>query len=175
MSFYEFSETQIKKQIYFTIIYRYQHSTADKVIADVVLDQFRKDILWITNLYTNSQNAGFYYGNYSPEAIYILCRQKGFRLLTFDYNEPWCGKDQWDCESAVAKSIIRSFIDSSNDLLDGDDLSKALHYGCRMFKSIQGSIDSSWYHQYSYTGDEISNISSCYSIQFHNDHMIMWC
>ena len=94
MSFYEFSEAQMKKQIYFTIIYRYDHSTADKVIADLVLDQFRKDILGVTNLYTNSQNAGFYYGNYSPEAIYILCRQKGFRLLSFDYNEPCCGKDQ---------------------------------------------------------------------------------
>ena len=44
------------------------------------------------------------------------------------------GKDQWDCESAAAKSTIRSFIDSSNDLLDGDDLFKALHYGCRMIQ-----------------------------------------
>ena len=103
MSFYEFSEAQMKKQIYFTIIYRYDHSTADKVIADLVLDQFRKDILGVTNLYTNSQNAGFYYGNYSPEAIYILCRQKGFRLLSFDYNEPCC--DLWERISETVKVL----------------------------------------------------------------------
>ena len=66
MSFYEFSEAHMKKQIYFAIIYRYDHSTADEVIADVVLDQFRKDILEVTNLYTNSQNAGFYAGNIYP-------------------------------------------------------------------------------------------------------------
>ena len=33
----------------------------------------------------------------------------------YDYNEPCCGKDQCDCESAAAKSIIRSSIDSGND------------------------------------------------------------
>ena len=48
MSSYEFSEAQMKKQIYFTTIYRYDHCTADKVIADGVLDQFRKDILGVT-------------------------------------------------------------------------------------------------------------------------------
>ena len=45
------------------------------------------------------------------------------------------GKDHQDCESAGAKSIIRRFIDSSNDLLDGGDLFKALHYGCRMIQA----------------------------------------
>ena len=40
-----------------------------------------------------------------------------------------------ETESAAAKSIIRSFIDSSNDLIDGDDLFKALHYGCRMIQA----------------------------------------
>ena len=40
--FYKVSEAQIKKQIYFTTIYRCDQSTADvAVIADVVLDQFR--------------------------------------------------------------------------------------------------------------------------------------
>ena len=54
--FYKVSEAQIKKQIYFTIIYRCDHSTAYiAVIADVVLDQFRKDIPGVTNLYTKMQ------------------------------------------------------------------------------------------------------------------------
>ena len=52
------------------------------------------------------------------------------------------GKDHQDCEGAAAKSIIRSFIDSSNDLLDGGDLCKALHYGCRM---IQVDTRQHWF------------------------------
>ena len=74
MIFYKFSEAHMKKQIYFTIIYRCNHSTAYiAVIADKVLDQFMKDIPGVKNLHTNSENAGFYHGNYSPEPIYILC------------------------------------------------------------------------------------------------------
>ena len=48
---------------------------------------------------------------------------------------PWTvRKDQQDCESAATKSIIRSFIDSSNDLQNGGDHFKALCYGCRMIQ-----------------------------------------
>ena len=86
----------------------------------------------MTNLYTKSDNAGCYHGNHPDEAMYILCRQKGIKLLNYDYNEPCCGKDQYDHEGAAAKSIIISFTDSGNDLLDEDDLFKALHYGYGM-------------------------------------------
>ena len=122
----------MKKQIYFTIIYRCNHSTVDiAVIADVVLDQFRTDILGVTNSYTNSDNAGCYHGNHSPEATYIIFRQNGIKLLSYDY-ESCCGKDQCDREIATDENIIGSFINSGNDLLDGDDLFKALHYGYGM-------------------------------------------
>ena len=48
---------------------------------------------------------------------------------------PWAvRKDHQDCESAATKSIIRSFIDSSNDLQKGGDHFKALRYGCRMIQ-----------------------------------------
>ena len=172
---YKVSEAQMEKQIYFWIIYRCDHSTADiAVIADVVLDHFRKDILGVTNLYTNSDNAGCYHGNHCPEAIYILCRQKGIKLLSNDYNEPCFGKYQCDHESVAAKSIIRSFIDSGNDLLDGDDIFKALYYGYGMKDSkvalIQVDNTSTVI-----TGDKISIITIYHSIQFYNDHMIMWC
>ena len=59
-----------------------------------------------------SDNAGYYNGNPSAEAMYILCRQKGIKLLSYDYNEPCCGKDQCDHDSAAAESITSSFIDS---------------------------------------------------------------
>ena len=63
-------------------------------------------------MHTKSDNDGCYHGNHSAEAMYILSRQKGIKLLSYDYNEPCCGKDQCDHESATAKSIISSFIDS---------------------------------------------------------------
>ena len=59
-----------------------------------------------------SDNAGYYNGNPSAEAMYILCRQKGIKLLSYDYNESCCGKDQCDYDSAAAESITSSFIDS---------------------------------------------------------------
>ena len=74
----------------------------------MVLHQFRKDLPGVINLYTKSNNAGCYHGNHSADAMYILCRQKGIKLLSYDYNEPCCEKDQCDCESAAAKSIITS-------------------------------------------------------------------
>ena len=74
MSFYKFNEAKMKNHIYFTIIYRCNYSSAYiAAIADKVLDQFMKDIPGVKNLYTNSENAGFYHGNYSLEPIYILC------------------------------------------------------------------------------------------------------
>ena len=92
--------------------------------------------------------------------------------MSYDYNEPYCGKDQCDRESAVAKSIIRSFIDSGNDLLDGDDLFKALHYGYGMKDSKVALIQIDATNTV-ITGDKISDFTSYHSIQFHNDHMIM--
>ena len=81
--------------------------------------------------------------------MYILRRQKGITLLSYNYNEPCCGKDQCDHESAAAKSIIRSSIDLGNDLLDGDDLFKVLHYGYGMKDSkvawIQVDATNSYY------------------------------
>ena len=76
--------------------------------------------------------------------MYILCRQKGIKLLSCDYNEPCCGKDHCDRESAAANSIIRSSIDSGNDLLDGVDLFKALNhvYGMKHSKVALIQVDA---------------------------------
>ena len=89
-------------------------------------------------------------------------------FVDFDYNEPCFGKYQCDHESAAAKSIIRSFIYSGNDLLDIDDIFKALHYGYGMKDSKVALIQVDTTN--TVTGDKISNITSHHSIQFHNDH-----
>ena len=67
--------------------------------------------------YTQSDNAGCYHGNYSAESMYRLCEQKGICLLRYDFNEAQCGKDQCECDSAAAKSILLSYLDNGNDLI----------------------------------------------------------
>ena len=90
-------------------------------------------------------------------------------FVYFDYNESFFGKYQCDRESVAAKSIIRSFIDSGNNLLDGNDIFKALHYGYGMKDSKVALIQVDTTNTV-ITGDKISNITSHHSIQFHNDH-----
>ena len=49
------------------------------------------------------------------KCIVPYAEKKGITLLSYDHNEPCCGKVQCDQEGAVAKSIIRSFINSNSD------------------------------------------------------------
>ena len=64
--------------------------------------------------------------------MFTLCQKKGISLLRYDYNEPCCGKDQCDRESAAAKTIIRSYVDSGKDLLTAENIHQSLHYGYGM-------------------------------------------
>ena len=47
-------------------------------------------------------------------SILQICKNENITLLIYDYNEPCCGKDQCDMESAAAKSLLRSFVDAGN-------------------------------------------------------------
>ena len=67
-----------------------------------------------------------YHGNYILEALYKTCTKKGNTLLRYDYNEPCKGKDQRDRESAGAKAVINSFVNSGHDLKDANDVFNAL-------------------------------------------------
>ena len=69
---------------------------------------------------------------FQRESMYNLCRKKGIKLLRYDFNEPCCGKDQCDRESAAAKTILRSYVDAGNDLLTAEHLHESLHYGFGM-------------------------------------------
>ena len=126
------------------------------------------------DLYANSDNAGLYHGNSYAEALYVMCKDKGFTLKRYDFNEPCRGKDQYDREAAGAKSLMRSYIDAGNDILTTEDVFKALHYG----KGIQNakvsciSINSSKATLNPCT--TIPKISQYHSFEFHHDHIIMW-
>ena len=62
-------------------------------------------------------NASSYHGNFVLEALHKLCLSKNIHLKLYDYNEPARGKDQCDIDSAGAKSLIRSYVDASHDLV----------------------------------------------------------
>ena len=93
------ADTNFKKHIYLTMMSRCEQGTGDVIsIADVVLYQFMNDEPQIKKMLTKSDNAGCYYGNFSAESIYNLCKKKGIKLLRYDFNEPCCGKNQCDGE-----------------------------------------------------------------------------
>ena len=97
-------------------------------IADLVLREFKKEHLHVINIYGKSDNAGSYHGNFGAETLYKICQSKGVNLVRYDYNEPCCGKDQCNRESAVAKNLIHSFVDAGNDAIFANDIFKALQF-----------------------------------------------
>ena len=77
------------KQVYLTVVYRCQQGIASTLcISGNVLKEYKKNNLHITNVFTKSDNAGSYHGNYVFEALYILCKNLEFQLLRSDFNEP---------------------------------------------------------------------------------------
>jgi len=128
--FFFVKNDQICKRTYFTVIYRCDQGLTDVLsIADVVLDEFKKDVPHITHVFVKSDNASCYHSNSSAEGLHQVCKEKGIKLARYDYNEPCRGKDQCDRESAGAKSVMRSYVDAGNDILTATDIFKALHYG----------------------------------------------
>ena len=84
-------------------------------LADLVLKEFKKEHPRTENIYGKSDNDGSYHVNFAAETLYQICKSTEVNLFRYDYNEACCGKDQCDRESAVAKNLIRSFVDTGND------------------------------------------------------------
>ena len=165
---------QLIKHVYFTGIYRCDQSLEDVIsLAGAVLDEFKKDEPGVRNLFTKSDNAGCYHGNLSAESIYKLCKRKNINLVRYDYNEPCCGKDQCDRESAAAKTIVRSYVDAGNDVLTAEHLHKSLHYGFGM-KDSKVAVAQINIDKIVLEGPKIQNISNYHSFEFKEDCMKMW-
>ena len=91
-----------------------------------------------------------------------LSKDKSMRLLRYDFNEPRCGKDQCDRESATAKTIISSFVDAKNVSAE------ALHYG-------KGMKDAAIVIRVTDTdleGQKIKNIKNYHSVEFKKKEMV---
>ena len=107
----------------------------------------------------------------TAESMYHLCQKRNIQLLRYDFNEPCCGKDQCDGESAAAKSILRSFIDAGNDVMNAEDVYEGLHYGFGM-KNTKVAVAK--IEKVTLSGQKIRNITDYHSIEFRDDHMVMW-
>ena len=124
----------------------------------------------ITKLFAKSDNAGCYHGNHVMEALYKICLSKSLTLVRYDYNEPCKGKDQCDRESAGAKSVINSFVNSGSDLVSANDLHDALHYG-KGIRNTKACILEVNLEQSTLQGLPIKGISTFHSVQFFKKHM----
>ena len=143
-------------------------------LADVALENVKEDFSGLKNLYAKSDNAMSYHGDYYIEALYNLFKEKQLALLRYDYNEPSCGKDQCDRESAGAKSVIRSFVDAGNDLMTAEDIYTALHHGKGIQNADVAVVSIDWKASILSEQSPIQNISNYHSFQFFPDHMLIW-
>ena len=172
--FFKKDKGVLVKSVYLTAVYRCdQDMKATLNIADVVLKEYKKDEPNVSALYVKSDNAGCYHGSLIPAATFKLCNENGFQLIRYDFNEPCKGKDQCDRESAAIKSILHSYVDSGNNILQAEDIHQALGGGAKLnnTKVVVIAIDS---NNSVLTGDKIKNFPNFHSILFHEESMTLW-
>ena len=85
-------------------------------LGKAVPKQLKVDEPQIQKLFAKSDNASCYQGNYLPQALHQLCKEQDITLVRYDYNEPCKGKDQCDHECAGLKTILKSYVDSGNNV-----------------------------------------------------------
>ena len=100
---------------------------------------------------------------FTPNFLYRICKEHDVILKRLDYNEPQKGKDQCDRDSAVARNILRCFVDEGNDILSAEDTHKTLTTSkmANMKVSVV-SLDK----PSTINADGIPNISLFHSIEF---------
>ena len=96
-------------------------------LADQVIRSFKSDHLEIKEMFNKCDNASSYNGNFYGESLYKICKTNGIALRRLDYNEPQKGKDQCDRDSAVARNVLKCFVDEGNDIVSAEDIHKALN------------------------------------------------
>ena len=94
-------------------------------------------------------------------------------LVRYDYNEPCKGKDQCDRECAGLKTILKSYVDSGNNVECANDIFIALNQskGLKNTKIAVIEIDKA---KSSLSGVTILNICSYHSIKFSADCIKFW-
>ena len=127
----------------------------------------------IQKLFAKSDNASCYHGNYLPQALYQLCKEQDIMLVRYDYNEPCKGKDQCDCECVGLKTILKSYVDSVNNVECANDIFIALNQS-KGLKNTKIAVIETDKAKPSLSGDTTPNICSYHFIQFSADCIIFW-
>ena len=166
-------ESQVRKKIYLTAIYRCDQTMKDVLsIADVLLAQFKPDNPLIENLYVKSDSAGCYHGALVPEALFKICKANNFNLKWYDYNEPCKGKHQCDRKSAWAKNLIRSYVDAGNDIITALDIVTALKHGNGLLNAEAPVLEKNA-DKTNLEGEKIPKLHMYLSIQFRDTCMLL--
>ena len=165
---------ELEKRVYLSMIYRCDQNKIDTMnIAAHVTSEFSKDYPNVVKLFLKSDNAGCYHGKNILEPLYNLCKNSNIKLLRCDFNEPCKGKDQCDRESAGAKRVINSYLESGQDVMTADDVYEALHHGSGLRNSqvcvLEVNSDES-----SLSGPTIKGINSYHSAVFYDDHYALY-
>ena len=75
------SNGDLQKNVYPTTIYRCDQGITDSLsIVNLLLDKLHKDLPKVKDLYPKSDNAESYHRNSYTEALYVMCKDKGFTL-----------------------------------------------------------------------------------------------
>ena len=105
-------------------------------------------------------------------ALHKLCLSKNINLKEYDYNEPACGKDQCDRESAGVKSLFLSYVDAGYDLVSAEDVADVLKYESWLKHSAVSVVRTD--KSAEIMGPKIQKIRSFHSFEFNESHMKIW-
>ena len=157
---------KMQKYVFFTILNASEQDHLDTLsLASLVLPTFLDEAGEIDVIYGKSDNAKCYTANGYVLGMHHVCRVNDVFLKRYDYNEPQRGKDQADRESAVARRLMKSYVNSGNDLHNANDIKKGLLYmggpPCSYIGIAEVSKSSC-----SLETDTIPGISSYHSYEF---------
>ena len=141
-------------------------------MGEHVIKAFKSNHPDVVDVYSKWDNAFSYYSNFYPESLYHICKQNGITLRQLEYNESQKDKNQCDWESAVARNMMRYFVDEGNDILTAEDFYKALVNS--NMKNTKVSAVSLQKNECEVDGDKIVNISNYHSIEFNREGMKLW-
>ena len=89
-----------------------------------------------------NHNADSYHRNFTAGVFYKICIFKGKKLMCYNYNQPCCGKDQCQRESAFAINLTQSYVYTGHNLLSTSDIFEALHFTDGMKNTKVGVSES---------------------------------
>ena len=96
-------------------------------LADYIPCQFSDDFPNVNDLYVKSDNTACYHCNFCLESLYKICNKSGIILKQLDFNEARKGKEQCDCDLAMARGFICFFfVDEGKNILTVKDIVNAL-------------------------------------------------